>query len=250
MKLSIIICAYNERHTILDAINQAHAVDLGEGWQKEIIVVDNLSNDGTRELLATVDLPDVHIILHPRNMGKSASVLTGIREACGDYFAIFDADLEYDARDLARMVTKIVPGNTVAVFGSRTLGGRKIYKYAINYLGVRFLTLVANLLFSGHLTDIAVGTKLVRLDVTRSLDLSQADFDLDYELPLKLLKAGYPIEEIPIAYHPRTAEQGKKLVGWKAYYTGFRWLWIILRTRFGGRSADPETGQPVNESQG
>jgi dolichol-phosphate mannosyltransferase len=233
MKLSIIICARNERQTILNAIHQTHAADLGPGWEKEIIVVDNFSTDGTRELLQSVDLPGVRVIYHPRDLGKSASVLTGIREATGDYFAIFDSDLEYEAADLPRMVAEIVPGNTVAVFGSRTLGGRKIYKYAINFWGVRFLTFIANRFFGGRLTDIAVGTKLVRLDVARSLDLSDRDFDLDYELPCKLLKRGYKIQEVPVAYHPRTAAQGKKLVGWKAYYTGLRWLWIILKTRLG-----------------
>lgn len=234
MKLSIIICAFNERQTILDAIQQAHAVNLASGWDKEIIVVDNFSTDGTRELLQSVDLPDVRVIFHPRNLGKSASVLTGISEASGDYFVIFDADLEYEANDLPRLVAEIIPGNTVAVFGSRTLGGRKIYEYAINFWAVRLLTLIANLLFGGRLTDIAVGLKLVRLDVVRSLNLNSADFDLDYELPLKLLKRGDKIIEIPISYHPRTAEQGKKLVGWKAYHTGLRWLWIILKTRLWG----------------
>jgi glycosyltransferase involved in cell wall biosynthesis len=234
MKLSVIICAYNERQTILDAIHQAHAVDLGAGWDKEVIVVDNFSTDGTRELLQSVDLPHVRAVFHPRNLGKSASVLTGISEASGDYFVIFDADLEYDANDLPRLLAEIVPGNTVAVFGSRTLGGRKIYEYAINFWAVRLLTAIANLLFGGRLTDIAVGLKLVRLDVVRSLNLNDADFDLDYELPLKLLKRGDKIIEITISYHPRTAEQGKKLVGWKAYHTGLRWLWIILKTRLWG----------------
>jgi dolichol-phosphate mannosyltransferase len=234
MKLSVIICARNERRTILDAIQQAHSVDLGPGWGKEIIVVDNCSTDGTRELLQTLHLPDVRVVFHPRDLGKSASILTGIAQASGDYCVIFDADLEYEAADLPRLVAQIVPGNTVAVFGSRTMGGRRIYKYAQNYWGVRFLTLVANLVFGGRLTDIAVGTKLVQVDVARSLDLSGKDFDLDYELPCKLLKRGYAIQEIPIAYHPRTAQQGKGIVGRKAVQTGFRWLWIILKTRFSG----------------
>jgi dolichol-phosphate mannosyltransferase len=233
MKLSVIICAYNERRTILKAIQQAHTVDLDPGWEKEIIVVDNFSTDGTREMLQSVDLPGVRVIFHPRNLGKSASVLTGIAEAGGDYFVIFDSDLEYEADDLPRMVAEVVPGETVAVFGSRTLGGRRIYQYAKNYWGVRFLTVIANLFFGGRLTDIAVGLKMVRVDVARSLNLNDADFDLDYELPCKLLKHGYDIQEIAVAYHPRTAEQGKKLVGLQAFHTGFRWLWIILKTRFG-----------------
>lgn len=232
MKLSVIICVYNERKTILDAINQAYGVDLGSDWDREIIVVDNFSTDGTRELLQSVDLPDVQVIFHPRNLGKSASMLTGIAASGGDYFVIFDSDLEYEADDLPRLVAAIVPGETVAVFGSRTLGGRRVYEYAENYWGVRLLTITANLLFGGRLTDIAVGTKLVRVDVARSLELSDHDFDMDFELPCKLLKRGYDIVEVPVAYHPRTAEQGKGIVGPKAIRTGFRVLWIYLRTLF------------------
>ena len=232
--LSIIICAYNERRTILEAIEQARQVDLGTGWDQEVIVVDNCSTDGTRELLQSVDLPEVRVVLHSKNLGKSASILSGIKRASGEYFAIFDADLEYEVRDLTRMVAAINPDNTVAVFGSRTLGGRKVYEYAENYWGVRLLTWFANQFFGGHLTDIAVGLKLARVDVVRSMDLSAQDFDLDFELPCELLKRGYEIEEVPIAYHPRTAEQGKGLVGMKAFHTGFRWLWILLKARFSG----------------
>lgn len=234
MKLSIIICAYNERRTVLEAIQQAHVVDLRPGWEKEIIVVDNFSTDGTRELLQSVDLPGVRVVFHPRNMGKSTSILTGIAEARGDYGVIFDSDLEYEAADLARMVAAVIPGETVAVFGSRTLGGRRVYEYAQNYWGVRFLTLIANLLFGGRLTDIATGTKLVRLDVARSLKLSGHDFDVDFELPCKLLKRGYEVKEVAVAYHPRTAAQGKGIVGRKAFRTGLRVLWIYLKTLFGG----------------
>ena len=229
MKLSIIICVYNERRTILDAIHQAHAVDLGPGWEKEIIVVDNFSTDGTRELLQSVNLPGVRVVFHPRNLGKGTSVQTGIAEASGDYFVIFDADLEYEANDLPRMVAAIVPGETVAVFGSRTMGGRRVYEYAKNYWGVRFLSIVANLIYGSHLTDIAVGTKLVRLDEARSLNLDGSGFDLDFELPCKLLKRGYDIVEVPVAYHPRTVEEGKKLN--TPFRTGFRALRVILKAR-------------------
>ncbi|MEE8392133.1 MAG: glycosyltransferase family 2 protein [Anaerolineae bacterium] len=230
MKLSVIICAYNERRTILQAIHQAHTVDLGPAWDKEIIVVDNFSTDGTREMLQSVDLPGVRVIFHPRNLGKSASVLTGIAAAGGDYFVIFDSDLEYEADDLPRVVAEVVPGETIAVFGSRTLGGRRIYKYAKNYWGVRFLTVIANLFFGGRLTDIAVGLKLVRVDVARSLNLNDVDFGLDFELPCKLLKRGHEIKEIAVAYHPRTVEEGKKLD--MPFRTGFRALWIIVKTCF------------------
>jgi glycosyltransferase involved in cell wall biosynthesis len=231
--LSIIICAYNERRTILDAIDQAGQVDLGPDWEQEVIVVDNASTDGTRELLQALDRHGVRVIFHSRNLGKSASVLSGINQARGDYFAIFDADLEYEAQDLARVVAAVDPEDTVAVFGSRTLGGRRIYEYAENYWGVRLLTWLANRFFGGRLTDIAVGLKLARVDVVRTLDLSDRDFDIDFELPCRLLKRGHEIKEVPIAYHPRTAEQGKGLVGLRALRTGFRWLWLLLKTRFG-----------------
>jgi dolichol-phosphate mannosyltransferase len=231
MKLSIIICAYNERATILKAVQQAYDVGLGPNWEKEIIVVDNCSTDGTRELLESVDLPGVRVIFHPQNLGKGASLLTAIREATGDYFVIFDADLEYEADDLPRIAAEVVPDNTVAVFGSRTLGGRRIYKYAKNYWGVRFLSEIANLLYGGHLTDIAVGLKLVRLNVARSLNLEGTGFELDFELPCKLLKRGYEITEVSTAYHPRTVAEGKKI---KAFRDGLRALWVIVTTRFRG----------------
>jgi len=231
-KLSIIICAYNECRTILDAIAQAHAVALPPGWDKEVIAVDNCSTDGTREMLQAVDIPGVRVVLHPHNMGKSASILTGFREAGGDYGIIFDADLEYEAADIPRMVEAVTPGKTVAVFGSRTLGGRKIYLYAQNYWAVRGLTAIANLLFGGHLTDIATGPKLVRVDVVRALNLSSHEFDLDFELPCKLLKNGHKIDEVAIDYHPRSVAQGKGLAGWKAVRTGLRVLWIYLKVFF------------------
>ena len=238
MKLSVIICAYNERKTILDAINQAHAVDLGPGWEKEIIVVDNCSSDGTREILQKVDLPGVRVIFHQRNLGKGGSLKTGISEASGDYFVIFDADLEYEANDLPRLIAKVTPPpigggrGGAAVYGSRTLGGRKIYKYAKNYWGVRFLSILTNLMYGSRLSDVAVGLKMARVDVARALDLTHtAGFDLEFELTIKLIKNGYEIIEIPTAYHPRTVAEGKKL---KAFRTGFSTLWLMIKIRFGG----------------
>ena len=213
----------------MEAVTQAHAVDLGPGWEKEIIVVDNFSTDGTREILESIDLTGVRVIFHPRNLGKGASVRTGINEASGDYFVIFDADLEYEANDIPRMTAAVTPGETVAVFGSRTLGGRRIYKYAKNYWGVRFLSLVTNILYGSHLTDVAVGLKLVRLDIARSLNWDSTGFDLDFEIPCKLLKAGHDISEVAIAYHPRSVEEGKKL---KAFQSGFSALWAIIKARF------------------
>ena len=226
-KLSIIVCAYNERNTIMEVLDRVRAVDLG-AWKKEIIAVDNCSTDGTRELLQRVNWPEVCVIFQPRNMGKAGSVRTGFAQATGDYGVVQDADCEYDPEELALFVKRVDETGAEAVFGSRTLGGRAIYRYLQNYLGVRSLTLLTNVLFGGHLSDVAVGTKLIRRDIFNSLDLRGSGFELDFELPCRLLKAGHRVIEVPVSYHPRTVAEGKKI---KAS-DGLRALWTILRVRF------------------
>jgi dolichol-phosphate mannosyltransferase len=227
-KLSIIICAYNESKTILSILDRVRAARLSEGWSKEILVVDNCSTDGTRELLGHLKWPEVRVILQPANLGKGNSVRTGYAQATGDYAVIQDADLEYDPEDLESFTRAVDQTGASAVFGSRTLGGRAIYKYAANYWGVRFLTTIFNLLFGARLTDIAVATKLVRLDIARGLGLKGHGFDLDFELPCKLRKRGHAIVEVPVSYHPRTVQEGKKL---KAIETGLLTVWVFLRER-------------------
>jgi dolichol-phosphate mannosyltransferase len=227
MKLSVIICAYNERDTILTVLERVQAVTI-DGWEKEIIVVDNCSTDGTRELLQTVNYPNTRIIYQPRNMGKGTSIRTAIEHLTGDYAVIQDADLEYDPQDHRLLVAEAEKG-AVAVFGSRTLGGRAIYKYAHAYAGVRAVTAVMNLLFGGHLTDAATATKMVRSDVLKALNLVGSGFDLDFELPDKLLLAGIPIVEVPISYRPRTYEEGKKIT----IKDGLQAFLIMLRDRLG-----------------
>ena len=226
-KLSVITCAYNERASIIQVLERLRAVDLG-AWEKEIIVVDNCSTDGTRELLQQIKWPEARLIFQPRNMGKAESIRTGFAQATGDYGVIQDADFEYDPEDLPLFIRAVDETGAEAVFGSRTLGGRAIYRYAQNYLGVRGLTLLTNLLFGGRLTDVAVGTKLVRRDVFHQLNLRSAGFALDFELPARLLKARYRIAEVPISYHPRTEAEGKKIKP----VDGLRALWIIFQARF------------------
>jgi len=227
MRLSIIICAYNERRTVLEAIQQAHAVDLGSGWEKEIIVVDNFSTDGTRELLQGLHLLDVQVVFHPRNLGKGTSVRTAIAHCVGDYAIIQDADLEYDPAEYPLFLARAAQDHPAAVYGSRTLGGRAVYKYVTNYLGVRLLTGLTNLLYGTHLTDVATASKMVRVDVLKSLNLTGAGFDLDFELTDKILRAGYQIVEIPITYRPRTIAEGKKIRPWDGLWA----LRVIVRDR-------------------
>ena len=228
MKLSIIICCYNERDTILTVLERVRAVDLGPEWEKEIVVVDNFSTDGTRELLQGLDLPDVRVIFHSRNLGKGASVRTAIPRCAGDYSIIWDADFEYDPQDLPLFIARVERDHPVALYGSRTLGGQAVYKYLANYLGVRFLTLLTNLLYGAHLTDVSTAAKMVRTDVLQSLNLVESGFELDSELTDKILRAGHEIVEVPISYSPRTVEEGKKIRPWD----GLRTLRVIIRDRF------------------
>ena len=225
-KLTIIVCVYNERNTVMPVLDRIHAVDLGK-WEKEVIVVDNCSTDGTRELLQQVRWPEVRVIFQPRNMGKSGSIRTGFSNATGDYGVVQDADFEYDPEELPLFLKVVEETGSDAVFGSRTLGGRAIYKYFQNYLGVRGLTWFTNILFGGHLTDVAAGTKMIKCDVFRSLDLRSTGFALDFELPAMILKMRSRVVEVPISYHPRTAAEGKKINP----MDGLRALWTILRVR-------------------
>ena len=239
-KLSVIICCYNERATIRDIIDRTSAVALGPGWTREIIVVDNFSTDGTREILQQIDDPQVRVIFHERNMGKGMSIRTGIANMTGDYMIIQDADAEYDPAEHARFCRMADETGAAVIFGSRVLGGHVKYKYAHAYLGVRVLTMMTNLLFGGNLTDVATATKMVRGDVIKSLNLTTTDFNLDFELPDKILLSGHKIIEIPISYNPRTYAEGKKI---KAR-DGLRAMMTMLRDRLGvtpvlksGRSA-------------
>jgi dolichol-phosphate mannosyltransferase len=227
MKLSIIVCVYNERDTISTVLNSVQAVDLGPDWEKEIIVVDNFSTDGTREFLQGLDLPGVQVIFHPRNLGKGASVRTAIAHCTGDYAIIQDADLEYDPAEYPLFLERVANEHPAAIFGSRTLGGRMVTKYVANYLGVRFLTGLTNLFYGARLTDVATAAKMVRGDVLKSLNLVESGFDLDFELTDKILRAGHEIVEIPITYRPRTIAEGKKIRPWDGVWA----LKVIIRDR-------------------
>jgi len=226
-KLSIVMCVYNEKASVRPVLEKVRAAALSEGWLKEIVVVDNCSTDGTREILQSLNYPDVRVIYHPRNLGKGASVRTGFREATGDYGVIQDADFEYDPAELALFTAKVDATGVEAVFGSRTAGGRHIYKYAQNYWGVRLLTAITNRLFGGRLSDVAVATKMVKREVFQSLQLKGTAFDLDFELPCKLLKHKHHVAEVPVSYHPRTIEEGKKI----RWTDGLHALAVIARER-------------------
>ena len=227
MKLSIITCVYNEKDSILPVLERVHQAPLRPGWEREVIVVDNASTDGTQDLLRNISYDDTQVVFQPRNMGKGTSIRTAIPLCTGDYAFIQDADFEYDPNDYPLFLERVDVDRPAAIFGSRTLGGRAIYKYAANYWGVRFLTGITNLLYGGHLTDVATASKMVRTDILKRLKLIGSSFDLDFELADKLLRAGYEIVEIPIHYTPRTIEEGKKI----RPKDGLDALRVILRDR-------------------
>ena len=245
MKLSVIICCYNEKATIQEVINRTQAVKLDDHWEREIIVVDNFSTDGTREILQKVDDPEINIIYHEQNRGKGMSIRTGIANMTGDYMIIQDADFEYDPAEHIKFCRLVDETNTTAVFGSRVLGGNVKYEYAHAYLGVRLLTAVTNLFFGGKLTDVATATKMVRADVVKSLNLTTTDFNLDFELPDKILLAGHEILEIPIEYKPRTYAEGKKITS----RDGIRALLVMVRDRLGLTPVLKPSAKPVEEKK-
>jgi len=229
MIVSIIVCAFNERDTILDVLQGIQDIDFGSGWSKEIIVVDNCSTDGTREILKDGLWPNTKIIFNSSNLGKSASIRVAIDALSGDYAVIQDADLEYDPSCLPNLLVKTQTDNAVAVLGSRILGGKPNYIYYHAFLGVRLLTAVTNLLYGSKLTDVATAIKLVRSDVLKSLNLVGEGFELDFELVDKLLLAGHNIHEVALSYNPRTYAQGKKIRA----IDGLRALRVIVRDRLG-----------------
>jgi dolichol-phosphate mannosyltransferase len=229
MRLSVIICCYNERSTIIDVIQRTQAVQLGSNWDREIIVVDNFSTDGTREILQRINDPEIRVIFHERNMGKGMSIRTGIANMTGNYMIIQDADKEYDPAEHTKFCRKAEETKAAAIYGSRILGGDVHYEYRHAYLGVRFWTFLTNLLFGSQLTDVGTGTKMVRADVAKSLHLTLTGFNLEFEMTNKVLLSKHQILEVPINYDPRTYAEGKKIT----ILDGIKVILTMLRDRLG-----------------
>lgn len=237
LKLSIIICTFNERKTIEEVINRITKMDLGENWVYEVIVIDNNSTDGTKEILQQFDKSVIHTIFNERNLGKGMSVRIGIQKASGDYFVIQDADMEYDPYDLPQLTRKVEETGVASVFGSRVLNGPK-YKYSYAYLGIRVLTLLTNIFFGANLTDVGTATKMVDVKLAKSLNLITTGFPLDFELCNKILLAGEQILEVPISYDPRTYAEGKKMT----IREGLVAILITFRDRLGLSPVWKKTG--------
>jgi dolichol-phosphate hexosyltransferase len=224
--LSILMPVYNERERVERAILEVLQTDLPSEF--ELIVVDDGSTDGTREILRNTTWDDrVRLFEHERNQGKGAAVQTGLGHARGEYAAIFDADLEYDPADLGVLMPPLLDGRTNASFGVRVFDGYTSHSFLF-VLGNKGVTLACNVLFNVYLHDIMTCHKMIRTDVFRSLPLHSAGFAIEPEITARLVQRGERIFEVPVHYRARSNEEGKKLTA----LDGFRVVGTLLRCRF------------------
>lgn len=224
-KLSIIIPVYNEKDTVLELIARVRA----SPFDKEILVVDDASTDGTSALLKTFQGGDIVLLRHDRNRGKGAAIRTALGKASGDVVLIQDADLEYDPKDYAVLLEPLLDGRADAVYGSRFLGGPHRVLLFWHYLGNLFFTFLTNLLYNVNFSDMGTCYKAFRADVIQSLDLKSDGFGFEPEVTAKICKRKLRIYETPISYSGRTHGEGKKIT-WK---DGFVYLFCLLRYRIG-----------------
>ena len=223
MKLSVIMPVYNEEKTLTTILDRVQAVPL----EKEIIIVDDCSTDGTRTLLQGINSENISVFYHDTNGGKCTAVRTALQHATGDIVIIQDGDLEYDPADYPKLVQPILEGKTAVVYGSRVLANSPISYRSYN-LGAKFITWTANLLYGLNLTDLWTCYKVIQSDVMRTLDLQCKRFEFCPEVTAKLARLGHTIVELPISYHPRPFEEGKKI----RWHDGLVGIWTLLRYRF------------------
>jgi glycosyltransferase involved in cell wall biosynthesis len=227
-KLSVVVPVYNERNTVVEVVRRMRAVELPDGIEREIIVIDDGSTDGTRDVLRQLGDSTVRILMHEANRGKGASVRTGLALATGDYVLIQDADLEYDPDDWPRLIAPVMRGRARVVYGSRFTGERR-NMLLLHWIGNRMLSLVTNVLFNSTLSDMETCYKLVDRTLLNDLALRSDHFDIEPEITAKILKRGIRIYEVPISYMGREFDEGKKIT-WR---DGFAALWTLVKFRFG-----------------
>ena len=223
MLLSVIMPVYNERDTLTEILSRVEAVPV----DKEIIIVDDGSTDGTRQILKDIKAENIKVIFHERNQGKGAAIKTGLREATGDVVIIQDADLEYDPIDYLKLILLIQSGEAKVVYGSRTLGSKE-RSYHRYHWGGQFVTFVANLLYGLKITDEPTCYKMFRKEVMEQIKLDCRGFEFCPEVTAKVARLGYTIHEVPVSYHPRSFKEGKK-IKWK---DGLIAIWTLLKYRF------------------
>jgi glycosyltransferase involved in cell wall biosynthesis len=238
VKLSIIMPVFNERATIEEIVQRVRAVDLtvdvnGNSrlkgkvqLEREIVIVDDGSTDGTRDILLRwkeAAPADMQIIFHAQNGGKGAALRTGFEHATGDIFVIQDADLEYDPRDYVKLLGPLLEGRTPVVYGSRFMGGPRSAMSLTHTMGNKALTVCTNLLYGTSLSDMETCYKCFRRDVIANMPLRSRRFEIEPELTAKILKRGFSIFEVPISYNGRAFHEGKKIT-WRDGFTAMRTL--------------------------
>lgn len=225
MELSVIIPVYDELRTIREVVQRVQS----QPFVQEIIIVDDCSTDGTRELLQTTEWPaSVRIFYHEKNMGKGAGIRTALQAVTKDVVIIQDADLEYNPSDFGVVLRPILDGVADVVYGSRFLGIHRSFMLH-HYVGNKLLTLVTNVLYNNILTDMETGYKAFRAPVLKGIKIKSNRFDFEPEITAKVLKRGYRIYEVPIYYAGRDYAEGKKIT-WR---DGVSALWALVRFRFG-----------------
>ena len=228
-KLSVIIPVYNEKRTVLKVIDKVKKVNINN-VVKEMIVVDDFSTDGTRDILKKINSRSIRIFFHKKNMGKGAAIKTGLKHASGGIILIQDADLEYNPEEYKKLLKPIINNKAEVVYGSRLEAIRKDIKnmYKLHYIGNLFLTLMTNLLYGAKITDMETGYKVFRKEVIKKINLRANRFDFEPEITAKMLKNGYKIHEVPISFAGRKFEQGKKIT----WIDGVKAAYYLIKYRF------------------
>lgn len=221
MKLSIIIPIFNERELLPKVLEKVGALDI----EKELILVDDCSRDGTREFLKDYAgaHPEAKVVYHKRNQGKGAAIRTGLKHVTGEIVIIQDADLEYDPAEIPEIIQPIIDGRTKVTYGSRFLGRTPTGMRLPNYVANRLLALFVAILYGQVITDEATAYKAFRTDVIKGIPLSCKRFEFCPEITAKLLMSGYRIHEVPVTFFARTFEEGKK-IGWRDFITAVKTL--------------------------
>jgi glycosyltransferase involved in cell wall biosynthesis len=222
--LSVVMPVFNEKATIDEIIRRTLAVPL----RVQLIVVDDCSTDGTRDMLTSLQRElGFTLVLQPKNAGKGAALRRGFQEVHGDLVVIQDADLEYSPEEFPELIDLICQGRADVVYGSRFLGRHRVFMFT-HYMGNRALTMFTNILYNTMLTDMETCYKVMRTEVLRSMTLEANGFGIEPELTAKIFKRGYRVYEVPITYDGRGYDEGKK-IGWR---DGFVALWVLLKFRF------------------